>query len=151
MTRAAKIAYLLAALIGLSGGAFLGFWHTRALLRIQYEVSRSTAPTLLSDFSFMQYRHADINHAESALLSVAGLLEKLEKSGPTKVQKLLLANTYTRLAMLEDSANDTQGSKESMSKARYWYTASGRADHSDSEMKAELKLADEHLDRLGLQ
>jgi hypothetical protein len=55
------------------------------------------------------------------------------------------------LAMLGDSTNDTQGSKESMSKARYWYTASGRADHSDSEMKAALKLADEHLDRLGLQ
>jgi hypothetical protein len=151
MTRAAKIVYLLAALIGLSGGAFLGFWNTRALLRIQYEVSRSTAPTLLSDFSFMQYRHAEIKHAESTLLSVAGLLERLEKSGPTKVQKLVLANTYTRLALLEDSTNDTQRSKESMLKARYWYTASGGVDHSDSEMKAALKRADEHLDRLGLQ
>jgi hypothetical protein len=97
------------------------------------------------------YRLSSTKATTCALLSVAGLLERLEKSGPTKVQKLLLANTYTRLAMLEDSANDTQGSKESMSKARYWYTASGRADHSDSEMKAELKLADEQLDRLGLQ
>ena len=85
--------------------------------------------------------------------SVAGLFgETGEIRADKKVQKLLLANTYTRLAMLEDSANDTQGSKESMSKARYWYTASGRCgSRSDSEMKAELKLADEHLDRLGLQ
>jgi hypothetical protein len=151
MTRAARIVYLLAALIGLSGGALLGFWNTRAVLRIQYDVSRSTATTLLSEFSFIQYRHADIKHAESALLSVAGLLERLEKLGPTKIQKLVLANTYTRLALLEDSTHDTQGSKEYMAKARYWYTASGGAGHSDSEMKAALKLTDEHLDRLGLQ
>src|ERR1700730_10454133 len=110
MTPAAKIVYLLAALIGLSGGALLGFRNTRALFRMQYDVSRSTVPTLLSDFSFMQYRHAAIKHAESALLSVAGLLERLEKLGPTKVQRLVLANTYTRLALLEDSTNDTQGS-----------------------------------------
>jgi hypothetical protein len=151
MTRAAKILYLLAALIGLFSGALVGFWNTRAILKIQYDVSRSTVPTLLNDFSFMQYRHADIEHAESALLSVAGLLERLEKLGPAKIQKLVLANTFTRLALLEESTNDAQRSKEFMARARYWYTASGDADHSDSEMKAALKLLDEHLDRLGLQ
>jgi hypothetical protein len=77
-------------------------------------------------------------------------LERLEKLGPTKVQKLVLAHTYTRLALLEDSTNDTQGSKEDMRKARYGYTASGGAEHSDSETKAPLKLAD-NLEQLGRQ
>jgi hypothetical protein len=137
-------------MIGLSSGTLFGIWKTRAAFSMQFAVSRTTAPTVLDDFSLMQYRHADTEHAESALLNAVGLLEGLEKLEPTKLQKLILANTYVRLAVLEES-KDPKGSIEHMAKARYWYTASGGALHSDAEMKAALKLADDRIYQHGLR
>ncbi len=151
MTPAARIVYVLALVIGLSIGAFFGFWNDAGLLKSYYSARRVTAPKELDDFSFMQYRRANAEHARAALLAFAGFLEKLEALSPGKGQKLNLASTYTRLALLEDAANNAQASHDYMAKAQYWYAAGGGQMHSDSEMKAALSDGDKRLERLGIR
>lgn len=151
MTPAARLVYGLALVIGLSFGALFGFWWDAGRLKSYYSAIRVTAPTELDGFSFMQYRHADAEHARSALLTFAGFLEKLEALSPDKGQSLRLATTYTRLAVLEDEANNPQASRDYMAKAQYWYTAGGGQNRSDSEMKAAVKAWDERLDQLGIR
>jgi hypothetical protein len=69
----------------------------------------------------------------------------MEKSNPEKTQERELSLTYTRLALLEDAADNSEQSHALMTKARYWYTASGGRDYSESEMKTMLKSLDQQL------
>ena len=147
MTLAAKVTYLVALLIGLSMGAWFGFDTATGTLERYYDARRLTAPTLFLEFSQLQYRYADPEHGKAALQSVTNFLELLEKLKPTKVQELDLAVAYTRLALLEDAAHNPEQSHAHMTNARYWYTASGGQDYSESEMESRLKAFDERLQR----
>jgi hypothetical protein len=147
MTPAAKIAYFGALLIGLSIGAFFGFQNAAVALKDYYKLRQITAPAVLHDFSYLQYKHADPEHAKAALQTLAGFLEEMEKFNPETVQKRDLALVYTRLALLEEAANNPEQSHALMTKARYWYTASSGRDLSESEMKAASKIMDERLHR----
>jgi hypothetical protein len=151
MTPAARIVYGLALVIGLSVGAFFGFWKDAGHLKSYYSARRVTAPRELGDFSFVQYRHADAGHARIALLAFASFLEKLEALNPDMGERLNLAGTYTRLALLEDAANNAQASDDYMAKAQSWYTAGGGQTHSDSEMKAAFIDGDKRLEQLGIR
>lgn len=151
MTPAARIVYILALITGLSVGAFFGFWMDADLLKSYYTARRVTAPSELDYFAFMQYRHADAEHARTALLASAGLQEKLEAMSPNKGQRLHLAATYIRLALLEDTANNAQASHDYMAKAKHWCALGSGQNCSDSEMKASLKNLDESLERLGIR
>lgn len=151
MTPAARIVYALALAVGLSAGALFGFWWDADLLKSYYSSRRVTAPMELDDFSFMQYRHADAEHARTALLASAGLREKLEAVTPDKGQIHSLASTYTRLALIEDAANNAQASRDYIAKAKYWCTMGGGQNCSDSQMKASLKSWDERLGRVGVR
>jgi hypothetical protein len=150
MTPAAKLTYALALVIGLAGGTLFGFWKDSDLLKSYYSARQETAPMVLEDFSFVQYRHADAEHARAALLAYAGLLEQLESVHQGKLQELQLTNAYIRLATLEDSTNNLQASRDYMAKARYFYTASGGQNRSDSEMKAALADWDTRAESLGI-
>jgi hypothetical protein len=74
-----------------------------ALIRLKpyHSARKRTAPTALDDLSFIQYRHADAEHAEAVLQTFAVSWEELKKLSPVKGHDLHLANTYTRLAYLE--------------------------------------------------
>lgn len=146
-----RIIYALAFIIGLTIGGFFGFRWSADLLKINYDARRLTVPRELGDFSFMQYRYADVEHARTALLTYADLLQKLEVLDPNRGEKLELANTYTRLALLEDSANNGQASQNYMANARYWYTVGGGQDHPDSEMKAGVNALDERFQQLNIR
>jgi hypothetical protein len=143
MTPAAKAVYLGALLIGLALGAFVGFRVEGSFLGLDYEGRRSLAPAALVDFSNMQYRHADLEHAESALQMTAAFLENMEELKPEKAQKLDLVMAYTRLALLQDAASNPQQSHAYMVKARSWYKASGGQDYPESEMKARFRAFDQ--------
>jgi hypothetical protein len=145
MTLAAKITYFAALLIGLSIGAFFGFQTAAAALEAYYSGRQLIAPTLLSHFSYLQYIYADPTHAQAALQTSARLLEGMEKLNPENTQERELSFTYTRLALLEDAANNSEQSHALMTKARYWFAVSGGRDYSESEMKTMLKSVDEHL------
>jgi hypothetical protein len=125
MTKAAKITYFAALLIGLSIGAFFGFQTAAPVLEAYYTARQLTAPIVLSHFSYLQYSYADPAHAQAALQTSASLLEEMEKLKPEETQERELSFTYTRLALLEDAADNSKPSHALMTKARYWYAVSG--------------------------
>jgi hypothetical protein len=107
-----------------------------------YDTQRLIAPDVLRDFSYMQYKHADLAHAEAALLTHANFLEELQKTYPEKTQNEL-AVVYTRLALLEDAANNQEQSRTYLTKARSWYSPIvGGRELSDSEMKFAVNKVD---------
>jgi len=138
MTPAARVTYLSALLIGLSVGLLLGYRHRLNGLESYNEARLITAPSELRDFSQLQYMHADPEHARLALLTYASVLEAMVKAKGSKMQKLELSFTYTRLALLEDAGDNREQSHAYMTKARYWNSAVGGRDYSESEMKAGL-------------
>jgi hypothetical protein len=141
MTRAARIVYSVALVMGLSLGLTIGLWNATTRLRIAADAEVDTAPAWLDDFSYVQYKYATPEHATAALTTTIRLLEELEQSHPAKPQEIDLAVAYTRLAMLAD-ASDSAQSKTLMAKARYWHVTSGGRDYSDEEMKARLLASD---------
>jgi hypothetical protein len=142
MTRAAKITYLVALLIGLSGGAFAGYWLTADGLRVYSLVTQSFAPDVFGKYAFLQYCYADTEHAKEALQSYADFLEEMENEYPDFRRKRDLSEAYTRLAILEDSVGNAEQSQVFMTKARFWYAASGGRELPDSEMKNAIKKMD---------
>ena len=105
------------------------------ILGVSRDGQRLAAPGVLRDFSYMQYKNADLAHANTALLTYDNLLEGLEKTNPEKGQKYELAFAYTRLALLEDAANNSEQSQIYMLKAHFWNRSAGGRDAPDSVMK----------------
>jgi hypothetical protein len=142
MTRAAKIAYFGALLIGLALGSYFSFRTATHSLEAFYDFRRLVAPQVLRDFSYLQYKYADPEHAKAALLTFAGLLEQMERTSPEKARELDLAYAYTRLALLEDAAKDQEQSRNYMTKTRAWYRSIDGRDISDHEMKVAVEKMD---------
>lgn len=147
MTRAAKITYIIALLLGMLIGGYFGFQHVTVELGFYHRSLQDEAPMALDHFSFLQCRYADTQHAKAGLQTAASLLEELERLNPQNVQEQDLAFTYTRLALIEDAADDPQGSHDLMTKARNWYAAGGGRNYSEAEMKEMLKIRDKVLDQ----
>ncbi len=147
MTPAAKVLYAMAALIGLAAGCFLGFRTGTSQSEAFYGAQRMAADMELSHFSYEQYKYADAQHAREALLLRVKFLEEMVRVGPEYGQKADLAIAYTRLAVLEDAAQNTAESQNYMNQARAWYKARGHPEPSDAEMKAAEKRVGELMQR----
>lgn len=150
MTPAAKITYFSALLLGLTLGAVYGYRSTTEAVSSVLNDRPFMASSTTEHFSFVQYRHADFEHAQAALLSFAGFLEQMDRFYPENGHHVhQLANTYARLALLADAAGKPEQAHAYLEKARSWYKSRDASDHSDSEMKAAMKkmdaLLEEHL------
>jgi len=145
MTPAARVTYLSALLIGLSLGLLLGYRGRMDILKSFGETRLEVPPFALSDFSKVQYMQADSEHAKAALLTYASVLEAMEKAKAEKSLMFELRSTYLRLALIEDTENNSEQSNAYMAKVRYWNSTAGGRDYSDSEMKAAQKRLDAAL------
>ncbi|MGH9711903.1 MAG: hypothetical protein ACRD5M_01225 [Candidatus Acidiferrales bacterium] len=148
MTTAAKFTYGVALLIGLSIGAITEFHNASFAFQAFHDGLQATGPAMLGDFSYLQYKHADSEHAKVALQTYANLMEEMVKLNPEEARHQDLAFTYLRLALLEDASNNREQSHAYMTKARYWNAARGGRDLSDSKMKAALNARDAVDDQL---
>lgn len=143
MTRAAKIVYFTALALGLLAGGLDGFFTTMDLLRASEQGTRMSAPTVLDDFSYVQYRYADAAHARDATQRAVDFLKEMEGLQPTRRQEGELAILYTRLALLAEREGNAEQSHALLTEARRWNATSGGRDHSDAEMKSGLKTLDD--------
>jgi hypothetical protein len=149
MTRAIKITFLVAAILGLGCGGYFG--HRSAvetgdsLTSIQY-----LAPTeVASNFARTQFMRADSDHARQAVMLQIQLLEQLELADKSfHADGLALA--YTRLAMVEEAAGQTEAEHRALAYAR----ARDKRDHfrsqelTDDELRNVVKRMDRAFDNL---
>src|SRR5579862_8065964 len=141
MTRAAKITYSLALLIGLTAGAVVGFWFTWNTVKFFDFLTPMFAPATLGNYSYLQYKHADAEHARAALQSYADFLDEMEKIKPDRAQRVDLSFTYGRLALLEERENNPEQSRVFMAKARSYISSAGR-EISEADLRKALKIID---------
>jgi hypothetical protein len=135
MTKAAKLTYTIAAISGLVLGSLIGFEKTGTRLAAASGARRSIAERELESFSGIQYRHADHDHAKAGLEMYKDFLEQIERADPESSLKLKLSVTYTRLALLEETAHSMDRSRAYMNEAKSWCEADGGQDCSEGELK----------------
>jgi hypothetical protein len=139
--------YLSASLLGLLVGASFALDSYSSMIKLYWDDLPQTAQYALDDFSVLQYKHADTDHARAALLTTAGFVEQLDEAHPNRDQKRDIAFTYARLSLLEDAAGNSSQSEAYMTEAKLWWKASSGRDVTDSEMKTAVKLLDAALHR----
>src|SRR5208282_4514013 len=149
MTLAAKITYLAALVIGLSIGAVFGFRTAASDLETYESSERLIAPGALEDFAYIQYKHADLDHATKTLQGSANVLEEMDKLSSDGRQENDIAVVYTRLALREDAANNGEISHAYMTKALHWRSIAGDRAASESEIKNAVERLDD-MTRLAL-
>jgi hypothetical protein len=125
MTRAARLVYGAAALMGLGFGFVCGWRAANWTYSATNEVVYVAAVPELEEFSYRQYRYADIEHARQALLMFTNFGEQLDAVHQDNVLRRDLGFAYTRLSILADSVDDMQQSRQYLEKANYWYKAGG--------------------------
>jgi hypothetical protein len=113
----------------------LGLQRTALRLNAVNDAQRTIAQHELEDFSGIQYRHADYDHAKAALLMYKNFLEQMERAKSERILKQKLSITFTRLALLEDRAHNPERSQAYMNEAKLWCQPEGRYECSQNEMK----------------
>jgi hypothetical protein len=79
MTPSARIVYAGALVTGLAVGLFFGFYRASGALQILSSLPQSLAPAALADYAYLQYTHADVEHAKAALQTDVAFLEAIQK------------------------------------------------------------------------
>jgi hypothetical protein len=150
MTRAMKITFAAAAILGLGIGIYLG--HSEALQvsnllkSDQYLAATRTA----SEFARLQFMHADTDHARQAVMLQIHLLEQLELADKTFHEDSELGLAYIRLAMIEEASGHPENERPALVRARACYEKSfpGRQHGTDAELKDIVKKLDQAADKL---
>jgi hypothetical protein len=145
MTRAAKIVYVSALIVGLLAGAFAEFHEDLRMLKDSQESRDSMIPLAVTDFWFLQYKYSDPKDAKASLLSSASLLEEMYKANPKTESMGELGDIYMHLAILADAENDPEQSHAYMIEARSWWPNPREAAISDGDLKAAVKKTDDKL------
>jgi hypothetical protein len=145
MTRAIKITFIVAAVLGLGFGSYTGYSSaddvSNSLKSIQY-----LGPTsVVSDFARLQFEHADTDHARQAVMVQIHLLEQLELADKAFHADGELGFAYLRLAMIEEAAGQAEAEQGALVQARARFKRSHS--HSEELTDDELKNAVKRLDR----
>jgi hypothetical protein len=145
MTRAAKIVYLGALIIGLLAGGIAGFSEEFSTLKNFEESTETMMPQAVTDFWYLQYKYADPVDARAALSNSASLLEDICSANPKAGPRGEVGEIYVHLAILEDAAGDSEQSHAYMLQARSWWPNPKEDAHSDEELKAAVKKMDANV------
>jgi hypothetical protein len=148
MTRAIKITFTTAAILGLGCGGYLGYRSAveigDSLESIQYIGPAKVA----SDFARTQFLRADSDHVRQAVMLQIQLLERLELADNSfHAQDLTFA--YVRLAMIEKAAGRPEAAQRALAQAK----ARDKRDHfrnvelTDDELKSVVERLDRAFDK----
>jgi len=147
MTRAIKITFIAAAILGLGCGGYVG--HRSAIqIGDSLESIQYIAPTrVASDFARTQFMRADTDHARQAVMLQIQLLEHLELADKS-FHADDLAFAYIRLAMVEEAARRPEAEQRGLAqaRARYRQIHSRSEERTDDDLKSAVKRMDRALD-----
>lgn len=134
MTRAAKIVYLSALVLGLLLGISLRLLEAKSADSFRGMLQPMAANAQYGEFAGRQFKNADPEHARQALVGHANYLEQADVIAPEPSYKWDLALTYTRLALLEDARHDARQATAYRSIAQHWYKKSTQRQLTDPEL-----------------
>jgi hypothetical protein len=122
MTRAMKVTFAVAAVLGLGVGGYFGYSGANEASNSSESFQYFLPTSVASDFARVQFEHADTDHARQAVMLQIRLLEQLAQAGKTFREgggELWLA--YIRLAMIEEAAGRPDAEQSAMTQARALY------------------------------
>jgi len=108
----------------------------------------ASASQLTSQFAAQQFRHADTDHARSAVLSEINVLEQFELATNEMTYRGQLGYAYARLGTIEESAKHPDAARQAFLQARSWFKRGFGHDLTDDQMKEALKRMDRVFDQL---
>jgi hypothetical protein len=147
MTRAMKITFTVAAVVGFIAGSVLGWYNAEDASDVMQSAGIMSASEMTSNFAWEQFEHADSGHARQAVLLQIKILEHLERLAHETSNESWLGFAYTRLAVIEESAGQADAERRALDQARTWFTrAHPRDEHTDQQMKDTLKRLDKVLE-----
>lgn len=149
MTRAMRITFLAAAVLGLLSGTIFGYYEAKEVSGFMQEAEVMAIASADSDFSREQFDHADNTRAREAVMLEIGNLEQLERIGHDSYAEGKLGYAYTRLAMIEAAAGDAAAEHRALDRARSWFQrVHPRSELTDEQMKDALKRIDSVIRKL---
>lgn len=150
MTRAVKITFLAAALLGLAFGAYSGYSGASKASDSLESGQYTTPTTIASDFARIQFMHADADHARQAVMLQIHLLEQLELADKTFHEDRELAFAYVRLAMVEEAAGQPEAEQHALAQAKAFHKRVHACceELTDNDLKNGVKRLDQASDNL---
>jgi hypothetical protein len=153
MTRAIKITFIVAAVIGFGGGIVCGCYRAAEASSYMQSAEVVSIPSVASDFASQQFQHADSAHARQAVLLELKLLDQLHRAAHDSSSESQLGLAYTfayiRLAMIEEAAGQTEAERRAMDEAKVRFNRKRPNEEvTDEQMKNALKRFDAASDRL---
>jgi hypothetical protein len=143
-----KITLITCAILGLLAGVGWGSYMALQLSPEMEAAAAMSASSVTSGFSTQQFRHADGDHARNAVLLEISLLESLERATRDLSYRAKLGYAFTRLAMIEESANHPEAARSALEQAKSWFKSGSGKEPTDDQMKGALTKMDSALDRL---
>jgi hypothetical protein len=143
-----KITLITFAVLGLLAGVG---WGSYASLQLSPEMEFAAAlsvSSVASSFSIQQFQNADADHARAAALLEIILLEQLERATHDLIYRGKAGYAFTRLALIEESANNPAAARSALEQAKMWFKSSSGKEPTDDQMKEALKKMDSAFDRL---
>lgn len=149
MTRAMKITFAVAAIIGLFLGTISGCYEAKEASGLMQSAEVLSIPSVVSDFARQQFEHADSVHARQAVLLEIKILEQLERAAQDSTSAGQLGLAYTRLGMIEEAAGQTDAQRKALDQARRRFRqAHSLGELTDEQLKSTLRRLDSASDRL---
>ena len=149
MTRAMKITFTVAAVIGFVSGNAYGWYNAEQASGFMQSAEVLSASSVTSEFALQQFEHADTAHARQAVLLQIRTVEQLEQVARDPGSDGQLGLAYIRLAMIEEASGQTEAERSALDQARRWFKGVHPRDElTDEQLKNALKQWDGAFDRL---
>jgi hypothetical protein len=154
-----KITFAVASIVGLAVGIVWGCYKGKEASLFMRSAEVMSIPSITSDFAREQFEHADQAHARQAVLLEIKLLEQVERvvhepgasdgAFASEGSGFQLVLAYTRLALIEETAGQTEAVRRDLDQAKVWFNRN-RPDKevTDEQLKNTLKRFDAAFDRL---
>jgi hypothetical protein len=117
MTRAIKLTFVAAAILGLGWGGYLGCSEANQVSSSLESIRYIAATQVAADFARTQFTQADADHARQAVILQIHLLVQLEFADKS-FHASELAFAYVRLAMVEQGAGRAEAEHRALAQAR---------------------------------
>jgi hypothetical protein len=148
MNRVFMAAVVTSAILGLVVGGVLGAHEGADHAKDMESVMVMITEDIPSKFAATQFRHADADHARSALVFAIRNLEDVQRLNPSPAAGARFMFSYTRLGIVEEAAGHPAAAHAAFDQARTWERKSARRPHpatdmSDTELKDTLQRSEQ--------